>query len=119
MYIKDNIFKKILNNEINSNIIYKNKYVTAFDDINPKAPIHIILIPNIYIKNMNYVKKSNIYILGKMLLISSKIAKLKNIDKSGYRLIINCNKDSGQEIDYLHIHILGGKFLGNIICNNL
>ncbi len=119
MNIKNNIFKKILNNEIKSNIIYKNKYVTAFDDINPKAPVHIILIPNVYIKNMNYINKSHIDILGKMLLISSKIAKLKNIHKSGYRLVINCNKNSGQEIDYLHIHIIGGKFLGNIICNNL
>ncbi len=117
MNIDNNIFKNILNNKIKANIIYKDKYITAFDDINPKAPVHIILIPNIYIKNINHIDKSNIYLLGKMLLVSSKIAKFKNINKSGYRLIINCNKDAGQEINYLHIHIIGGKYLGNIICN--
>ncbi len=117
MNINNNIFSKILNNEIKSDIIYKNKYITAFNDIKPQAPIHIIVIPNIYIKNINNINKSNIYILSKMLLACRKIAKFKNINKSGYRLIINCNKDSGQEINYLHIHIIGGKFLGNIICN--
>ncbi len=116
---KINIFKEILKNNIKADIVYKDNYVTAFNDINPKAPVHIILIPNNYIKNMNYVNNSNIFILGKMLLICSKIAKYKNINISGYRLIINCNKNSGQEIDYLHIHILGGKYLGNLICNNI
>ncbi len=114
---KINIFKEILKDKIKVDIVYKDNYVTAFNDINPKAPIHIILIPNIYIKNMNYINDSQLFILGKMLLVASKIAKYKNIDKNGYRLVINCNKDSGQEIDYLHIHILGGKFLGNFICN--
>ncbi len=114
---KINIFKEILKRKIKSDIIYRDFFVTAFNDINPVAPIHIILIPNNYIKNINNVNNSDIFILGKMLLVCSKIAKYKNIDISGYRLVINCNKDSGQEIDYFHIHILGGKFLGNFICN--
>ncbi len=112
-----NIFQKIIDNEVKVNLIHKDNYVTAFYDINPKAPLHIILIPNIYIKNMNYINKSNIFFLSKMLFLASKIAKVKNIDKSGYRLVINCNKNAGQEIDYLHMHFLGGKFLGDICCN--
>ncbi len=110
-----NIFSKIVNNEIKSKIIYKDKYVTAFNDINPKCPVHIIIVPNIYIKNLNYINKSNILLLGKMLFIASKLAKKNNISKNGYRIVINCNKHSGQEIDYLHLHILGGCYLGKII----
>ncbi len=113
--MKDNIFNKIINNKTKTKIIYKDKYVTAFNDINPKCPIHIIIIPNIYIKNLNYINNSNILILGKMLIIASKLAKKNNINKSGYRLIFNCNKNSGQEIDYLHLHLLGGCNLGKMI----
>ncbi len=112
---KENVFYKIVNNKLKTNIIYKDKYVTVFNDISPQAPVHIIIVPNIYIKNMNYIQKSHIYILGKMLFISSYIAKKKKIDKSGYRLIINCNKNAGQCINYLHLHLLGGCKLGKII----
>ncbi len=114
--MKNNIFNKIINNEIKVKILYKDNYVTAFNDINPKCPIHIIIIPNVYIKNLNYVIKDNIFILGRMLFVASKLAKKNNINKSGYRIIINCNKNSGQEIDYLHLHILGGCYLGKMIC---
>ncbi len=113
--MNENIFSKIVNNKIKSKIVYRDKYVTAFNDINPKCPVHIIIVPNIYIKNLNYINKSNILLLGKMLFIASKLAKKNNIDKSGYRIIINCNKNSGQEINYLHLHILGGCYLGKII----
>ncbi len=113
--MKNNIFSKIINNEIKVKIIYKDKYVTAFNDINPKSPIHIIIIPNIYIKNLNYIIKDNIIILGRMLFIASKLAKKYKINKSGYRVVINCNKNAGQKINYLHLHILGGCYLGDII----
>ncbi len=106
-----NIFIDIINHKIKSDIIYQDKDLTIFNDINPKAPIHILIIPNIYIKNMNHINDNHLLILGKMLLMSSKIAKRKNIHKSGYRLIINCNKHAGQEINYLHLHLLGGCYL--------
>ncbi len=112
---KDNIFKKIISGKIKSEIIYKDKDITAFNDINPKALIHVLIVPNIYIKNMNWVCKKHIFILGKMLLIASKIAKKKNIHKNGYRIVINCNKYAGQDIFYLHMHLLGGNLLGNMV----
>ncbi len=111
----ENIFKKIVSGKIKTKIIYKDKDVTAFYDIKPKSLVHIIIIPNIYIKNMNEIKKEHIIILGKMLYISSKIAKKKGISKNGYRIVINCNKHAGQEIFYLHIHLLGGNYLGDIV----
>ncbi len=109
-----NIFKKIISGEINTDIIYKDKDITVFYDKNPKALLHILLIPNIYIKSMNYIKKKHIFLLGKMLFIASKIAKKKCIHKKGYRLVINCNKYAGQKIFYLHMHLLGGNYLGEI-----
>ncbi len=110
-----NIFEKIISGKIKSKIVYKDKDVTAFYDIKPKALLHIIIVPNIYIKNMNNIKKEHIIILGKMLFISSKIAKKKGIHKNGYRIVINCNKYAGQEIFYLHMHLLGGNYLGNMV----
>ncbi len=112
---KENIFKDIVNGKVKSKIIYQDEYVTVFDDLNPKALVHLIIVPNIYIKNMNWVNNKHVLILGKMLLIASKIAKKKKIHKNGYRLVINCNKHAGQEIFYLHMHLLGGNYLGNIV----
>ncbi len=114
---KYNIFSKIVNHEVSSDIVYQDNYVTAFNDIKPKTPIHIILVPNIYIKNMNEIKKNNLIVLGKLLYVSSVIAKKKNIQHNGYRIVINCNKNAGQEIDYLHLHLLGGCNMGDFVCN--
>ncbi|WP_343187620.1 HIT domain-containing protein [Buchnera aphidicola (Periphyllus koelreuteriae)] len=107
----ENIFEKILKKKIPSKIIYQNKKITAFKDISPKAPVHIIIIPNKFIKNLNYINKKNSNILSEMICASVKIAKNKKINKSGYRIIINCNKDGRQKIQYLHMHLIGGKKL--------
>ncbi len=112
---KNNIFTKIINHEYKTKIVYQDKDITVFNDINPKAPVHIILVPNTYIKSMNRISNKHILILGKLLYVASRIAKKKNIHKDGYRIIINCNKYGGQKIDYLHIHLLGGCNLGNLV----
>ncbi|WII23520.1 histidine triad nucleotide-binding protein [Buchnera aphidicola] len=111
---KKNIFENILKKKIPANILYQDKKVTAFTDISPKAPVHILVIPNLFIKNLNEINKKNLNILSHMMYVSIKLAKINNIHESGYRIIINCNKNSGQEIQYLHIHILGGKKLKKI-----
>lgn len=117
--LEDTIFDKIIKKKILVDIIYQDNLVTAFKDINPQAPIHILIIPNIRICNLNDVKEKDEKILGRLITASVKIAKKNKIDKSGYRIIINCNKNGGQEIYYLHLHLLGGKYLGPIICNKL
>ncbi|CEN32172.1 HIT-like protein HinT [Candidatus Westeberhardia cardiocondylae] len=106
-----NIFKNIIQKKIHSDIIYQDKLVTAFSDINPKAPIHIIIVPNIFIPTVNDVKKEHEITLGRFFTVAAKIATKKKIAKKGYRLIVNCNKHGTQEIYYLHMHLLGGKQL--------
>lgn len=113
-----NIFEKIVNNEIKTSFVYRDKLVTAFNDINPQSSIHIIIVPNIKISTINDVKRKHEKILGRLITVSAKIAKNLKIDKLGYRLIMNCNKHAGQEIYYLHMHMLGGEKLGPIICSN-
>ncbi|AAM67899.1 histidine triad nucleotide-binding protein [Buchnera aphidicola] len=108
---KDLIFQKIIKRETSTHIIYQDKIVTAFEDIAPKAPIHIIVIPNIFIKTLNDINQKNKNIFAHMLYIAVKIAKNKKISEDGYKIVMNCNKNGGQEINYLHMHLLGGEKL--------
>ena len=99
------IFCKIINKEVKSDIVYEDKDIIAFKDINPGAPVHILIVPKIHISSLNELKDKNL--AGKMLLIAKKIAKMFNVDKSGYKLIINTGKGAGQLIEHLHMHLLG------------
>ena len=105
------IFQKIINKTISANIVYQDEIVTAFEDKKPKAPIHILIIPNFFIASSNDINKDNKNIIAHMFYIAVKISKKKKISQEGYRIIINCNKNGGQEINYLHMHLLGGKKL--------
>ena len=107
----DTIFTKIINREIEANIIYEDNNLLAFEDINPQAPIHILIIPKKEIKTINDVEDSDKVLLGEMFLAAKKIAKKLTIDKKGYRLIVNCNGDGGQTVFHLHMHLLGGRKL--------
>ncbi|QCI22216.1 histidine triad nucleotide-binding protein [Buchnera aphidicola] len=109
------IFKQIVEKKISANIIYEDKKITAFEDIKPKAPVHILIIPNIFIASLNDINKKNKDILGHMFYIAVNIAKEKKISKEGYRIVVNCNKNAGQEIEYLHMHLLGGKKLSVLL----
>lgn len=114
MIQKNSIFSKIIKKQIPSNIIYQDEIVTAFKDIQPKSPIHILIVPNILIVSLNDINQKNQNILTHMFSTAINIAKAKNIHQTGYRIVINCNKHGGQEINYLHMHLLGGKKLGSI-----
>jgi len=110
---KCTIFKKIIDGKISADILYQDKIVTVFNDIIPKAPVHFLVIPNIFIASLNYINEKNRNIIGYMIHIAVKTTKSLNISEKGYRLIINCNQDAGQEIKHLHIHVIGGKKLSN------
>ena len=110
-----NIFEKIRDGDAEAKIVYKDDYVTAFHDINPDAPVHILIIPNRKITSMNEISEEDNVYLALILLTAKKIAQDFNITESGYRLITNCGKDGGQEIDYLHFHLVGGTRLGKMI----
>ncbi|XOD70317.1 MAG: purine nucleoside phosphoramidase [Sodalis sp. (in: enterobacteria)] len=112
---EETIFSKIIRREIPTDILYQDDLVTAFRDINPKAPSHIVIVTNLLIPTVNDVTSDHEAALGRLFTVASKIARQEGIDKKGYRLIINCNPHSGQEIYHLHLHLLGGKPLGPLI----
>lgn len=111
----ETIFTKIIKKQIPSDIVYHDDDITAFRDIDPKAPVHILIVPNKIIPSVNDVTEEDQNLLGKLFIIAAKIAKNEGIADDGYRLIINCNSHGGQEVFHLHMHILGGKPLGPML----
>ena len=107
----ETIFDKIISREIPSDIIYEDEKYLAFSDINPQAPVHILIIPKKRIPTINDLEKSDAKTIGEMVLIAKKIAKNKQIDKDGYRLVFNCNNHGGQSVFHIHLHLLGGRQL--------
>ena len=102
------IFEMILNREIESEIIYEDKEIFAINDINPVAPIHVLIIPKKKIRTINDVSKDDVMLIGRMVLTAQKLAENLNIDKSGYRLLWNTNKDAMQTVFHIHLHLIGG-----------
>lgn len=107
------IFTKIINREIPATIIYENDKVIAFNDINPLAPIHILIVPKKEIPTVNDLTAEDKDIIAEMYFAIIEIAKKMGIDKDGYRIITNCNEFGGQEVYHLHFHLLGGKKLNS------
>ena len=104
------IFEKILQNEIPYKKVYEDDKVLAFEDVNPVAPVHVLIIPKKKkIVNIALAIAEDCMILGSILIAAKKIAEIKNIHKTGYRLVFNNYKDGGQTVDYLHCHIIGGR----------
>ncbi|PKH01489.1 histidine triad nucleotide-binding protein [Psychromonas sp. MB-3u-54] len=112
---EETIFRKIINKEIPSELLYQDKFVTAFRDINPQAPTHILIIPNKLIATANEIEIEDELLIGKLYTVAKQLAKQEGIAESGYRLIMNCNEDGGQEVYHIHLHLLGGKPLGKLI----
>lgn len=104
----DCLFCKIINGEIPGQIVYKDEQVTAFRDINPVAPTHILVIPNKHVASINEVESEDKEMLGHILLTVRKIAEQEGIAQNGYRLIVNTGPDANQVIFHLHVHIIGG-----------
>lgn len=109
------IFCKIINGEIPSKKVYEDDEILAFNDINPAAPIHILVIPKKHITSLATMEKEDEKIIGKIYSVINKIAEEQNFKDEGYRVIVNCGKNGGQEVMHLHFHILGGKQLGEKI----
>ncbi len=104
------LFCNIINGDIPSSLIYEDEKVIAFEDINPQAPVHYLVIPREHIKSMAHTDDNNKELLGHILLVAARIAKDKRLD-SGYRIVNNCGIDGGQTVDHLHFHILGERTL--------
>jgi len=111
--LKDCIFCKIAGGEIPAEVVYEDEQVVAFNDLNPVAPVHILLIPRLHIPSFDDIKPEHKELMGHLAWVAGELARQKNINEGGYRLIMNCGRDGGQEIFHLHFHLLGGKPLGS------
>ncbi|MGL5250173.1 MAG: HIT domain-containing protein [Enterovibrio sp.] len=112
---EDTIFGKIIRKEIVTELLYQDELVTAFRDITPRAPTHILIVPNKLIATVNDVTAEDEQALGRLFVVASKLAAQEGIAQDGYRLIVNCNRHAGQEVYHLHMHLLGGRPLGGIL----
>ena len=109
------LFAKIVSGEIPADVLYQDELVTAFRDINPQAPTHILIVPNKAIPTVNDLTRDDERAAGRMLLVASQLAAQEGISADGYRLIINCNQHGGQEIFHVHLHLLGGRPMGPMV----
>ena len=109
------LFAKIISGEIPGDIVYQDDEVTAFRDINPQGPTHILIVPNKVIPTVNDLTEEDQMVAGKLLLVAKKLAAEEGIAENGYRLLINCNAHGGQEVFHLHMHLIGGRPLGPML----
>lgn len=109
------IFSKIIAGEIPADIVYQDELVTAFRDVHPQAPTHILIVPNKEIPTVNDLSEEDEQVAGRLLLVAQKLAAQEGIAQDGYRLMINCNDHGGQEVFHLHLHLLGGRPLGPML----
>lgn len=105
----DCIFCQIVSGKIPAKIIYRDDHVVAFDDINPQAPEHKIIIPHKHVETLNDLKSEDGDLISHMIQSATKLAKQLNIAEEGYRLVMNCNRGAGQTVFHIHVHLLGGR----------
>lgn len=113
--MEDCLFCKIIKGEIPSTKVYEDEDILAFNDINPAVPIHILVIPKKHIESLAHMQKEDEAIVGKIYGVINKIAEEKGFKDNGYRVIVNCGKDAGQEVMHLHFHVLAGAKFGDKI----
>jgi len=106
------IFCKIISGEVAGDIVHSDDNVVAFRDINPKAPVHVLIVPRDHINSLSAATAEHQPLLGHMTMVANDIAKREGIAESGYRLVINSGPDAGQDVHHLHLHVLGGRKLG-------
>jgi histidine triad (HIT) family protein len=105
------LFCKIVKRELSAKIVYEDDDSVAFEDINPKAPIHILIVPRRHLATLLDASQSDDRLLGHLLLVANNVARQKGIAERGFRLVLNCNSEGGQVVFHLHLHLLGGQRL--------
>ena len=109
------IFTQIVRGEIPADVVYQDELVTAFRDIAPQAPTHILIVPNEAVPTLSDVTEAHEPALGRMIRVASDLAEEDGIGEDGYRLILNCKEHGGQEVYHVHVHLLGGRPLGEML----
>ncbi|ANJ66544.1 histidine triad nucleotide-binding protein [Halothiobacillus diazotrophicus] len=107
--MSDTIFSRIIRREIPATIVFENDRILAFRDINPQAPVHILIIPKKPIATLNDVQPEDAALIGELFVVAGDLARQEGIAESGYRTVFNCRDHGGQEVYHLHLHLLGGR----------
>jgi len=106
---QDCIFCKIAAGAFDTQFVYQDEELVAFRDINPQAPVHILIIPRRHIPQIRQLQGNDDKLVGRMILTAVELAKQEQIAESGYRIVFNCGENGGQEVDHIHLHLLGGR----------
>ncbi len=109
----DCIFCQIVAGKIPAEVLYQDEEIIAFRDINPQAPIHLVIIPKRHIPSLVHLSEADLPLIGHMVKIANQLAKEEGVSDSGYRLVINCGEEGGQLVPHLHMHLLGGHKLSD------
>ena len=109
------IFCQIAAGKIPGDILYQDEEIIAFRDINPQAPVHLLIIPRKHITSLAQLEKTDSPLFGKMVNTANRLARIEGISENGYRLVVNCGDDGGQIVPHLHLHLLGGRKLTGTI----
>lgn len=109
--MQDCIFCKIAKHELPATVHYEDDEVIAFNDIDPKAPTHMLVIPKRHIATMNAIEEGDEALVGRLQLVAAKLAKEQGFAEAGYRVVMNCNEDGGQTVWHIHLHVLAGRSL--------
>ena len=112
---EETIFSKIISGDIPTEHLYQDDLVTAFRDISPAMPTHVLIVPNKWIPTIDHVEVDDEPALGRMITVAKKIAREEGIAEDGYRLIINCKEHGHQEVMHIHMHLLGGDRVGPML----
>ena len=105
------IFCKIMSKEIPGNIFYEDDLCIAFDDINPQAPVHVLIVPREHVATFNDLGEDKKELIAHLCMVVNKVAEIKKVQDPGYRIVINCNPAGGQMVYHLHVHVLGGRHM--------
>jgi histidine triad (HIT) family protein len=105
------IFEKIIAREIPAKVIWEDKDAIAFEDVNPQAPVHVLIVPKKVIPRLSAATEADHALLGKLMGVAGELAKKLEIDKTGYRVVINSGPDAGESVPHLHVHLLGKRAL--------
>ncbi len=110
--MSETIFTKIIAGEIPADVVFEDDQVLAFQDINPQAPIHVVIVPKRPIRTLNDLTPDDAEVMGRLFLAAKQVAADLGVAESGYRTLVNCNHDGGQDIFHVHMHLLGGRRMG-------
>jgi histidine triad (HIT) family protein len=105
------VFCQIVAREKSAKIVYEDDQCVAFEDINPKTPVHLLVVPRKHLRSLNENLQEDELLLGHLLAVAARVAKAKGVDGTGYRIVINTNAEAGQTVFHLHLHIMGGRIM--------